>query len=298
MRRSTGLLVVGGLMAALSGCVRGCGSAEACDDGNFCTDDFFANGACQHTPVGSYGLYAAQGGDSIASSHLYRVSSTDAQVTHDLGDMGVALTGMAQHPITGVVYGVTSGQSNSPRSLVTVNLSSGATTVIAELRRPGPGSLVTVAELEFDSDGTLYGWCESGDDLCSINLETGETVNAADSGVNSFGDAMAFTDTGRFIIFPRGDDGEAYEIDKTTGVVNGLGTLTSPLTDNCGTGSGLSAGAFDLLETKEFYASRIDFCDAAPYSSDLLTYNLNNGVGTKIGDLPAQIDAIAFACIP
>jgi uncharacterized repeat protein (TIGR01451 family) len=248
-----------------------------------------------------YVLFGATGGGGPAptTSDLYRIDpATGASTT--VGPIGQSLTGMAYDPLTGVVYGVTTGSSACARCLVTVNTSTGASTVVGELDRGGnPANVDTISELAFRADGTLFGWSENGDDLARIDLATGATAHVSDAGISTFGDAMDFTRAGTLYVFPEGDDSTYYTVDPATGQPTPAGTvINAPLTPQCDGGAPLSAGSIDP-STGTFYASRIDNCGGPqPFAADLLTIDLATGEATRIGDLPPQTDAIEFVPAP
>lgn len=249
-------------------------------------------------------LYVAQGGDSVTSSHLWRMELADdgrsiSRVV-DLGDIGVALTGLAQHPVTHEVFGVTTNYSNNRRSLVRVDLSGRRDAeVIGPLYRPG-NVVTTIAELEFDPSGALHGWSEDGDRPVLIDTATG-AVNEAfpDPGLSTFGDADGLYFNAFFISYLRGDD-DLYIVDYNTGSANlVLNDVAYPPT-SCGVGDAPMSGGTVVQRNglNMFYTTRIDICAGTPYPSDLTFFDINLFETGIVTQLPPQSDALVFACDP
>src|SRR5215208_1694056 len=114
-------------------------------------------------------LYAADGQGGIAGN-LYIIDPANGAVVQTIGPIGFAVTGLAFHPGTGVLYGTT-GAENDPPALITINTSTGAGTLV------GNNTVGPIADITFRSDGTLFGWTEGSDDLVTVNTATGvETV--------------------------------------------------------------------------------------------------------------------------
>jgi hypothetical protein len=108
---------------------------------------------------------------------------------------------------------------------------------------------------------------------------------------------MEFSPSGQLFAFIQGDNGPFFAVDTDFGSMSTMGTVNAPPTPFCGTGSSLSAGTIDPA-SGVFYSSRIDYCNSPPYWSDLVTIDLATGFAVAVGQLPAQTDAIAFACSP
>ncbi len=98
-------------------------------------------------------LYAAVGDD--AGNGLYTIDPLTSQPTL-VGPIAiegsqVGVTGLAIHPQTHVMYGVTT-DLESPPELITIDPTTGNATLI------GGVSLFAVPDITFSADGTLYGW--------------------------------------------------------------------------------------------------------------------------------------------
>jgi hypothetical protein len=235
-------------------------------------------------------LYCATAADG--PGNLYTVDPTTAASTLvgpvDIGGTtNVAITGLAFHPMTGVLYGVTSNISSNARSLVTINSANGNATLIGSL-----GSF-PVGDITFDAAGTLYGWMKAGggglratlgrtglvsptDGLVTINLSTGAATPVGPSGItNSQGSGLAFA-LGTLYLSTQNADGPLRTVNPATGL-----TSAGPTMD--GTGSRISAMA--ASPTGVLFGV---------VGGSLATINTGTGAISSIGSLPGGTDALAF----
>jgi IPTL-CTERM motif len=230
-------------------------------------------GAAAHAQI----LYGATGG-SVASNLFSIDPATGAGTV--IGPIGFAVTGLALHPSSGVMYGVTS--NNSPvcaACLITVNLTTGTGTLI------GPLGLI-IAEVAFRADGTLFGWSESSDDLATINIATGAATTVSDSGLSTRGDGMVFVG-GTLYVMPENDDGGLYSIN----TASGLPTLVATLTGSA-SGGGLPVSAATTHPTTGVvFAASQNFGGPPAF---LFTVNVATGAITNIGNTVTGIDALEF----
>jgi hypothetical protein len=143
-------------------------------------------------------LYATQacGSCDPYPDGLYTLNPADGTPTL-IGNTGESITGLDVHPITGVLYGTTTPNSANPSSLVTINTTTAAVTVV------GPHGLdMAMSDLTFAPDGTLYGWLEpSGDVVVRIDLGTGAATLVGESGLNTGGSAFDLAPDGFFYLF-------------------------------------------------------------------------------------------------
>ncbi len=238
---------------------------------------------CHCATPGAPGLYGAIGGGA-ETSDLYLIDPTTGVATA-VGPLGQALTGLAYNPVTASMYGVTNDGSPCSRCLVTVDTATGAATVVGPLGQ-------IIADIAFRSDGTLFGWSETFDDLATIDLASGAATRVGESGLTTSGDAMSLDTSGTLYIAPTRDDGRLYTVDTATGAVVAGASISLP-PDTCGTGRPFSAGAFDLA-TNTFYVTHNCFGNA----TDLMTIDITTGVATLIGPTLAGMDALEFVPVP
>jgi Ca2+-binding RTX toxin-like protein len=237
-------------------------------------------------------LYGATGGE--VNSDLYMIDTATGATT-SIGPIGFAVTGLAVDPNSGTLYGSTSLLSpNSPKSLITINKTTGAGTLVGPVVIPGE----EVADLTFDAAGTLYGWTEMfKDDLVTINTATGAATAVGNSGIFTFGSGIADV-SGTLYYSGDGVTGALRTVDKTTGLTTVV-TLNGAPVNLHGAPSnadGIAAMAVDPASGVLFAVALNDSDEIHP--AYLVTINTATGQVTTIGALPNDFDAIAFDSAP
>lgn len=255
-------------------------------------------------------LYAATTGGNGGSLYIIDPATANATLVGPLlvGGQPIGVTGIAFNPLTGVLYGVTDdGSPNFPDTLVTINLTSAAATVIGS----GLGQILT--DISFSSTGMLYGWLQQNSvnggfpfttagpfNLVSINLTTGiATVVGTLAKAAGFQDgALAFSPSGTLYV----ENNQAQNmsccspypytfiigtVNPTTGVTT-EGPMATP-----GGDIDFNAMAFNAAGT--LFASAVD----SDGFSSLYTIDPTTGNPTFIGSLPAldgstDTNALAF----
>lgn len=237
---------------------------------------------------GSQGvLYAAAGGG--AASNLYSVDSSTGTATA-IGPTGVALTGLAVDPTTGIMYGATTPNSPvSPLSLVTINTTTGAATLVGSFALQVGGS--AIADLAFNASGQLYGWEEGPDDLASINKSTGAATVVGPSGFSTAGDGESFDSNGVLWDMSKGETGALWNVNTTTGAVTTVATLS-----NSPNGSGdMNAATFGCDGATLWAIDGGDHGAGSP--SWLVTVNTSTGVMTSHGHSNINnLDGLTWKC--
>lgn len=125
------------------------------------------------------------------SGELYILNLTNNGSVHvgelmDSGGTNYPVTGLAFHPLTGVLYGSTaSANANTRARLVTINPQTALVTVIGPFNVGNSnGSPATMTDIAFDKNGNLFGISTAdGPHLCSINLTNGKATYV---GTNAF----------------------------------------------------------------------------------------------------------------
>lgn len=156
-------------------------------------------------------LYASKAGP-LASSDLYTIDPGTGVAT-SIASMSVALTGMAMDPTTSVMYGATSNSSNNSRSLVTVDLVTGATTVIGQFLEGA--SVRQPSDIAFDASGQLWGWSSFTGRLLYIDKATGATRTYGSTFIGSQGNGLDFDWQNHLFVMPKGDDDTLFAVDTT-----------------------------------------------------------------------------------
>jgi hypothetical protein len=235
-------------------------------------------------------LYGADGAGGNPSTNLYILDPATGAIVSTVGPIvgpgdarHFAVTGLAIHPLTGVLYGSTGQKSpRDPHSLITVDPTTGQGTLVGSY-----GILAqTSADLTFTSDGTLYGWLEpAADCLHRINLTTGHaTPVGACPRVGTFGSGLAASASNRIYLAGRGDNGELMSIDRFTGEATTVATLTGSTEDSVAALAFNSAGVLFGVVLDE----------GATRTASLVTINKTTGHLTVVGPTVPNLDAIVF----
>jgi WD40 repeat protein len=221
-------------------------------------------------------LYGANGGGGNPATILFTINPATGTPT-PIGPIGFAVTGLAFHPTTGILYGSTGGTAPiSPNSIITINTLTGAGTLVGPTGLGGP-----VADITFRADGTLFGWSEGSDDLVTIDTATGVGTVVSDSGLGTSGSGIAFSPGG--VLFFTGEGGD-----------NGLLRILDPVTGLPGATTALTGGPGGQLNALAFNAGGTLFGADNFAGGTLVTIDTATGVVTAIGPVMAALDAIAF----
>lgn len=236
--------------------------------------------------VAAQTLYAASGSNGI-DGILYRVDVTSGSTTFVgpilIGSSPIGLTGLAQSPTTGVMYGITTNDGPNPEgALVTINPTNGSAILIGNLGAPG-------SDISFDAAGTLFVWLPQSQRLATVNLATGLATPLGVSGIpvgSRLGGALALSPAGTAYVSAVGSSGTLDTVNTTTGVAT-----TGPTMTGAPTADAMDAMAFSPGGT--LYAINTDR-SGSPTTNFLVTINTTTGVVTNIGALPGDMDALAF----
>jgi hypothetical protein len=180
----------------------------------------------------------------------------------------------------------------SPQSLVTIDIATGAPTLVGSIG-------ATIADITFAADGTLYGWLEvyeplvgtpAYDDLVTIDTTTAVMTVLGDSGLGTFGSGLAFAPDTSLYFAGEGDDGPLRIMDRFSGVtMSTVGTLSG----GAGfTGDGISALAFDA--TGVLYG--IENVDFGGSPAALVEIDSTTAAMSVRGTSIARMDALAVVC--
>lgn len=232
-------------------------------------------------------LYAASGNGNL--SKLYTVDPLTAQATL-IGDVlagttPMVITGLAFHPLTGVLYGVTGNEFSPSRRLVTIDPLTAQATLLGTL---GALSTEAASDISFAADGTLYAWTTRGGPFASIDLGTGLRTSIGTALNGTQGNGLSFTPDGTLYVAGPNEPGNLYTVNVSTGAITSVATFS-----NVPVGLGvINAMASD--PTGLLYAS-------GRSSGMLVTINRSTAAMTLVGTLSfGEADALAFgfAAIP
>jgi hypothetical protein len=239
-----------------------------------------------------YGAGAA--GDGGSPSTLYILNPSSGSALQSIGPIGFSVTGLAVDPADGTLYGSTgrepSGGAPNPGSLIKINRTTGAGTLVGDLRPDTD----TAGDLTFTPDGALFGWLVgvsgNSNNLVTIDKASGAASVVGASGiVGNHGSGLA-SSAGGTLFHAALDTGPLYTVDRTTGAA----TPVAPLN---GTESlQINALSFDAAGT--LFGSWLDYGSTGPRPSRLLTINTASGAITFLGPSVNRLDAIVFAPKP
>jgi hypothetical protein len=227
-------------------------------------------------PAQAQVLYGADGAGGNPATNLLILDPATGAVISTVGPIGFSVTGLAFHPVTGVLYGSTGGAAVPPRSIITINTTTGAGTLVGPTGQANP-----VADLTFRTDGVLFGWTEDGDDLVTINTVTGVATVVGDSGLNTAGSGLAFAPGGE--LFSTGESylGSLHRINPATGAVAATVALS----------------ASNIINALAYDGAGVLF-GADSDNDQLVTIDTTTGVITVVGPTIADLDALAFGPTP
>ncbi|MGZ4973355.1 MAG: DUF6923 family protein [Limisphaerales bacterium] len=201
----------------------------------------------------------------------------DVGPLNDSSSANYAVTGLAFHPTTGVLYGSTGGKTGT--LLLTINPTNALVTVVGSY-----GTAGTMADLAFDPSGHLYGISASGGaNLYTINTATGTATKVGPSGVSfTEGGGLAISPAGVFFASPTHTQFGTY--DPTTGVYS---NITNPFKP---------AGATASYAAMAFDGNTLYGMDLGT-PTHLVIFDAAGNV-TDIGPSVLNIDGIAFTPKP
>lgn len=198
------------------------------------------------------------------------------------------ITGLAFHPTTGVLYGSTGNNpATTAARLVTINPATAMVTEIGAFNA-GPvnssGTPSTMADLDFDSAGNLYGVGSiGGPQLYSINVATGQATAIGTTGLTSTtGGGLGISPGGVFYGTPTASRYGTYN--SGTGAYTDIANPAKPAG-----GGGYGSLAFD---GGVLYGLNVG--PGSPPPTHLVTIDLATGVVTGLGAAVNSLDAIAF----
>ena len=245
---------------------------------------FTGAGAALHT------LYAASvrsgiAPDSPIAGNLYVVnlSNGTASLVGAIrlpGSKPIGVTGMAVHPSTGVLYGITSEQSpNHPRALVTIDQTSGAASIVGDLGVAG-------SDIAFDVKGTLHVWLPVTSQLGTVNLSNATVAPIGRPGPAGSPAGIAIDPNGMVYVTSKGANGTLDNVDLATGALQ-IGPLL--------TGAPFSTQINSMTFSPSGLLLAVNSNGGSPANTRLVTINTGSGAVATIGALPDDTDALAFS---
>jgi hypothetical protein len=210
-------------------------------------------------------------------------------------DTGIyALTGIATQPVSGNLFGLTSGFSTPANSLIHIDPSNGAVTVVGSTGLP----LIVEGDLAFNPlNGFLYGVQDLGQSLTDRNLFRINALTGLATVISNLpsGDysALAFIGTGLLYAIDTAGNNNSYlmNINPTNGAVS----ILVQMNVNLGSAAGLAINPI----TGVAYVA--DGGDASGNPTNLLfTVDLATGLASSVGPtgVVGGISGLAFIAVP
>lgn len=246
--------------------------------------------SCQDAAAALHTLYAASvrstvSADAPIAGNLYTVNLASGTATlvgaiRLPGSRPIGVTGLGVHPTTGALYGITSELSpNNPRSLVTIDFTSGAATLVGELGRIG-------SDIAFDSHGTLYVWLPATSQLGTVDLSSAAVTPIGKPGPPGSPAGIAIDPNDMVYVTSKGASGTLDNVDLATGSLQ----IGPPLT-----GAPFSTQINSMSFSPSGLLLAVNSNGGNPASTRLVTINTATGAVATIGPLPDDTDALAFS---
>ena len=196
------------------------------------------------------------------------------------GRDSIGLDGLAIHPKTGEVFGVTSPTIGPiPHSLVRVDSATGFVTLLGDLGASG-------SDVSFDPDGTLYMWLPRTSQIGTVDTGAAKITSvgaprpatANEGGISATSGVVA-------LVAPSGGAGTLDSIDLKTGaVIASVQMKGAPYAE-------LMAG---LAEAPDGTLFGVNTNGGTPALAELVKIDKRTGQVTPIGPLPHDTNSIAF----
>lgn len=231
-----------------------------------------ATSAIAQDPIALY----ATDGRSCSPSTLYQLDPADGSIISTIGSTGVSgMTSLAFHPVTGVMYGITTGGNGCNSNLYTVDLATGVATLVGPTGIPRGKPDAT-----FRADGTMFTYSTNDNYLYTVNLNTGALSPIGNTTVGAWDISLTFED-GTLVM----TDGDTiYTVDTTTGLASSVTSLGTGVNDSS-------------MSTTHPVTGQVYLGDSDNYSQfDLYTLNTSTGDMVLLGSNSVdRMSAIEFS---
>ena len=198
------------------------------------------------------------------------------------GAVHVGITGLAVHPRTGILYGITAGLIPTLRpSLVTIDTKSAEATLIGPLGHSG-------SDINFDPKGTLFIWLTDLKQLGTVDLKTGAaTPRGAPVGMaDAVGGGLAIDERGVAHIAATTAAGTLDTVNTSTGE-----RILGPQLSSAPYLSAIHSMTFS--PSGELFGVNTNM--AAPAKAALVKIDRATGAVENVGALPDDADGLAFS---
>jgi hypothetical protein len=228
-----------------------------------------------------------------AAGRLYIINQATGAVIQDVGPLNdslganYAITGLAFHPTSGVLYGSTGNANTAAQAtLVTIDPATALVTVVGAFNAgpvSGGGNPATMADIDFDAAGNLYGvGSVGGPNLYTINTATGQATVVGPNGASTSttGGGLAISAAGVFYGTPTASRFGTYN--SGTGAYTNIANPTKP-----------NGGAYGALEFDGSVLYGLNVGSGSPPPTALVDIDPATGAVSNVRARPSSIDAIA-----
>ena len=246
---------------------------------------------CGEARAVGHTLYAAsvrsgagqQDNKSAVAGNLYTINlaNGNASLVGPIRCEGkhIGVTGMAWHPTSGELYGITAEQSpNYPHCLIVIDPATGNSKLVGDLGVHG-------SDIAFDSKGTLYIWLPATGRLGTVNLSTAQITPIGKPAGQGTQAGIAVDPQDMVFVTAKGAGGTLDNVDLSSGQLQ----IGPPLT-----GAPFSTQINSMSFSPSGLLLAVNSNGGSPASTKLVTINTATGAVAMIGALPDDTDALAF----
>ena len=246
---------------------------------------------CGEARAVGHTLYAAsvrsgagqQGGNSRVAGNLYTINLANGNASLvgpiRLEGKHIGVTGMAWHPSSGDLYGITAEQSpNYPHSLILIDPATGNSKLVGDLGVHG-------SDIAFDSRGVLYIWLPATGRLGMVNISTAQITPIGRPAGQGSPAGIAIDPQDMVFVTAKGAGGTLDNVDLSSGQLQ----IGPPLT-----GAPFSTQINSMSFSPSGLLLAVNSNGGSPASTKLVTINTATGSVATIGSLPDDTDALAF----
>ena len=233
------------------------------------------------------GVVPSSIGGRPAGGVLYRIDLPSGKPERigpiAVGGAPIAVTGLADQPNSGTIYGITTDDSpNHPRSLVTIDPRNASATVVGPLGFSG-------SDIAFDKGGKLFIWLRETSQVGTVSLETGQAHPVGPTKAAGEPGGIAIDASGRVFVVTSGATGSLDQIDSVSGRARRGPALQGAL---------YPAGINAISISADGRIFALNSNRGVPAKSALVRIDADTGAVTKVSDLPDDADALVHMEIP
>lgn len=248
--------------------------------------------ACLHPARAAEALFAATSRSVLPSDttqsagNLYRIDIGNGSIeligAVRVDGLPVGITGLADDPRTGVLYGITAESSpNYPHSLVTIDPRSGAAKFVGDIGAPA-------SDIAFGPHGNLFAWLRVTRQLAVVDTSNGAAQPIGRPAAPTETGAIAIDESDRAFVAIAGANGTLDTIDTNSGELKpGPKINGAPF-----------HGINSLTITPRGRLFAVNTNLGRPASALLIVIDPATGAASQLGPLPNDADAVVFVDAP